>query len=381
MWALGLMSGTSLDGIDVALLQTDGYGIRSAGPGRTYPYEEAFRDELRGIIGKRADASAVRRVERRLTLHHAEAVAAFLATEGAAAASIDVVGFHGHTLLHDPARRHTVQIGDGALLAERTGIDVVNDFRAADVAAGGQGAPLASLFHAALARDLDGPIAVVNIGGVANVTWIDGDPDAGGRILAFDTGPGNALLDDWARRHTGRPMDIDGALAGAGRVDAGRVADMLADAYFDRAPPKSLDRQDFTRKAWRSVHGLGAEDGAATLAAFTAGAIRRAAAHFPAPPRRWLICGGGRRNPVLMAALGEALDVSCEPVEAVGWDGDALEAEAFAFLAVRSLYGLPLSLPTTTGAPHPLTGGVVHKGRRKGKGDDMNAGDGGRLGL
>jgi anhydro-N-acetylmuramic acid kinase len=239
-------------------------------------------------------------------------------------------------------------------LANLLGLDVVADFRSADVAAGGEGAPLAPLFHAALASALPKPIAVLNIGGVANVTWIGG-PD---EILAFDTGPGNALIDDWVYRHTGAAADHDGALARAGTVSAADVEDFLANSYFDRLPPKSLDRDDF-RGALPT--GLSLEDGAATLTEMTAAAVAVATRHFPAPVGQWLVTGGGRHNPALMEALQRRLRVPVQPVEAVGWDGDALEAQAFAYLAVRSALGLPLSLPSTTGIPHPTCGGRLFK--------------------
>ena len=265
---------------------------------------------------------------------------------------VSLIGFHGQTVLHRPAHHLTWQIGDGAMLARMTGIDVVNDFRSADVAAGGQGAPLVPLYHRALVEGLETqlPVAVLNIGGVANVTWVGPE----GALLAFDTGPGNAAIDDWALKHTGRPIDEDGRLASRGAVDGVRTMRMLENPWFAKAPPKSLDRMDFTAAA---VDGMEPEDGAATLTAFTALTVGRAADHFPLPAKRWLVCGGGRRNPVLMGALADVLWTDVDPVEAVGWRGDFLEAEAFAFLAARHLRGLPLSVPTTTGVPAPQTGG------------------------
>ncbi len=360
---LGLMSGTSMDGIDVAAVRTDG---RRVAPlmteGKplwaTYPYEPALRGWLAATVAApgRAEARGVRALEVALTEAHAAAVRHFLLNHMPPDCPVDLVGFHGHTLLHQPDRRLTRQLGDGARLAERLGLDVVSDFRSTDVGAGGQGAPLAPLYHQALAGGLGRPLAVLNLGGVGNVTWLG----AGEAISAFDTGPGNALLDDWAARCTGRPCDVDGALARAGRVDAGRLAHLLDHPFFDRTPPKSLDRNDFSLSA---VADLPAEDGAATLAAFTAGAVARALPHLPEAPRRWLVTGGGRHNPVLMAMLAERLGVPVEPVEAVGWQGDALEAQAFAFLAARAVLGLPLSLPETTGVPRPTTGGLWHRAR------------------
>jgi anhydro-N-acetylmuramic acid kinase len=349
--AIGLMSGTSLDGIDVAIVATDGRQRAEPGPALTVPYSPTLRERLRGVLG---GSGPVAEVERALTEAHAAAVGRFVAAHGVAA---EVIGFHGHTVLHRPAERRTWQIGDGALLASLTGIDVVCDFRSADVAAGGEGAPLVPLFHAALAAALDKPLAVLNIGGVANVTWLGAED---GAILAFDTGPGNAPIDDWALRHLGQPVDRDGALARAGRVDAARLAAFLAHPFFDRRPPKSLDRDDFS--AFGDA-GLGAADGAATLTAMTAAAIARAAAHFPAPVGRWLVTGGGRHNPALMAELARRLGAPVAPVEAAGWDGDALEAQAFAYLAVRALEGLPLSLPSTTGVARPMTGGRLFRAK------------------
>jgi anhydro-N-acetylmuramic acid kinase len=343
------MSGTSLDGIDVAAIRTDGRAV-VPGPAQTAPYPAAFRERLRSVLGGVGEVAAV---EAELTRLHAAAVQRF--REAHPEIAFELVGFHGHTILQRPEERRTWQIGDGALLAQLTRCDVVADFRSADIAAGGEGAPLAPLYHAALGSRLAKPVAVLNVGGVANVTWIGPGDD---EIVAFDTGPGNALIDDWARRHTGQAADFDGALARAGRASEAHVARVLAHPFFARRPPKSLDRDDF--RAF--VPGdLGAADGAATLTEITAATVAAAARHFPLPVREWLVCGGGRHNPVLMAALARRLDAPVRPVEAAGWDGDALEAQAFAYLAVRSVLGLPLSLPTTTGAPMPLCGGRLFK--------------------
>jgi anhydro-N-acetylmuramic acid kinase len=343
------MSGTSLDGIDIAMIETDGMAQIVAGPSLTIPYPRDFRDRLRAVLG---GVGAVAAVEAELTRLHGEAVTHFLEVHDGLAP--DVVGMHGHTILHRPAERRTWQLGDGAVLARRLGIDVVADFRTADVAAGGEGAPFAPLFHAALATPLPKPLAVLNLGGVGNVTWIGED----GAVLAFDTGPGNALLDDWVRRHTGAAADVDGALARTGRFSETHVARFLEHPYFARRPPKSLDRDDF-RDA--SPDRLSVEDGAATLTEMTAAAVAAARGHFPAPAREWLVCGGGRHNSALMAALARRLGTPVRPVEVVGWNGDALEAQAFAYLAVRSLTGLPLSLPTTTGVPRPMPGGRLFR--------------------
>lgn len=352
MLCLGLMSGTSLDGVDAALLDTDGESVREVGPAATTPYSEGLRERLRGVLG---GAGPVGEVERELTLFHADAARALLNVAGGA--TVDLVGFHGHTILHRPDQRRTWQIGDGALLAAHLGLPVVNDFRSADVAAGGQGAPLVPAYHRALAANLPRPLAVLNLGGVANVTWIG----ESGELLAFDTGPGCALIDDWVRRHTGRLADYDGTLAVSGLPDAAAVTAFLHHPYFSIVPPKSLDRDDFRTLASRLTEGMGVADGAATLTAFTVAGVAVAARHFPVPPARWLVTGGGRRNPALLASLMGTQAVPVDAVEAVGWDGDALEAQAFAYLAARSLSGLPLTWPGTTGAPRPLTGGRTHR--------------------
>ncbi|HXV23778.1 MAG TPA: anhydro-N-acetylmuramic acid kinase [Alphaproteobacteria bacterium] len=350
--AVGLMSGTSMDGIDAALLQTDGEAKLRPVAFLTVPYDAAFRTRLAGAV---AAGCANRELERELTRLHADAVRRLIQEAAVAAEKIALIGFHGHTVLHSPAKRRTVQIGDGAALARMTGIAVVDDFRSADVAAGGEGAPLAPVFHRAIAAGLERPLATLNVGGVANVTWIGSD----GALLAFDTGPGNALIDDWAMAHIGRPLDAEGRLASAGKVDEPVLAELMRDAYFARRPPKSLDRNHFEGAVSR-LAGLGPEDGAATLTHFTAAAVAAASVHLPEPPLRWIVTGGGRRNPTLMAALGLRLGAPVAPIEAIGWDGDAIEAQAFAYMAVRSRRGLPISFPQTTGAPHPMTGGRFH---------------------
>ena len=359
---IGLMSGTSLDGVDAALLETDGENIARPGPSLTIPYNKETRALLRAALEDARTVAegapvphAIRDAERQLTEAHAEAVWALLAQAGVEAGQVALMGFHGQTILHRPARRWTWQIGDGALLARLTGIDVVNDFRRADVKAGGQGAPLVPLYHAALVRKagLSGPVAVVNIGGVANVTYISSDA-----VLAFDTGPGNAPIDDWMHRHGGTPVDQDGAFAATGKIDVAALDKMLAHPFFDRAPPKSLDRLDFGMEV---ANQLSPADGAATLTAFTAAAIARAREYFPEPTAIWVIAGGGRHNKYLMGQLRARVNAPVIAAEEAGWNGDALEAEAFAYLAMRSKKGLPLSLPATTGVQQPTTGGKLHR--------------------
>ncbi len=365
--AIGLMSGTSYDGVDVALINTDGEDIGRIGPTLYRPYSEDERVLLRQAMASATNlANRAERpgplveAEALVTRSHAEAVEAFLAANGMAASDIAVVGFHGQTVLHDPRRRLTVQLGQGDALAGRLGIPVVYDFRAADVAAGGQGAPFVPVFHRAMVRLLDqgGPIAVLNIGGVANLTYIDGEAE----LIACDIGPGNALIDDFVRLRTGSPHDDDGRAAAAGKVDEDAVEHILAHPFFAKPPPKSLDRNAFHHwiAADARMAGKSLEDGAATLTALTAGAIARSIGLLPRPPRSFIVAGGGIRNPVLMRMLTQRVaTASVQTADAVGWSADALEAQGFAYLAVRSLNGLPLSFPTTTGVPRPMTGGVL----------------------
>ncbi len=345
-----------MDGIDAAIIATDGQAVARQVASVMVPYPEALRTELLAIARDPERASGpLPATEQAVTRANAEAVIRLLGEAALRPDEITVVGLHGQTVLHRPERRFTRQLGDGALLARLTGIDVVGGFRLADVAAGGQGAPFAPLYHAALAGDLRRPLAVLNLGGVGNVTFIDET-----EILAFDTGPASAMIDDWVHRHTGQAFDEGGRIAAAGRIDQACLARLLDNPFFDRTPPKSLDRNEFPLAV---VEGLSVADGAATLTAFTVASVALARAHMPASPTRWLVTGGGRHNDTLMRGLSAALDVPVEPVERVGWQGDVLEAQAFAFLAVRSRLGLPLSLPRTTGVPVPMPGGVFYRHR------------------
>jgi anhydro-N-acetylmuramic acid kinase len=351
--AIGLMSGTSMDGIDAALLRTDGKTIEEFGPSLSLSYDNEFRERLRGALRSDANDPCLADIERDLTNLHSRIIEKLLAENKLTPDAIDLIGFHGHTLDHRPDKGITLQIGSGEQLASETGIPVINDFRSNDVACGGEGAPFAPLYHQALAQSLDKPVAILNIGGVANVTWIGPGDD----ILAFDTGPGNALIDDWVFKKQDKPMDLDGKLAQAGIIDNDILGQLLEHPYFLKPPPKSLDRGDFNVEA---IATLSPSDGAATLSAFTVKAIAKARDYFPIPAKCWLVCGGGRKNPFLMQMLADELGVPVEPVEDVRWNGDELEAQAFAFLGVRSFAGLPLSLPTTTAVAKPTTGGRLH---------------------
>lgn len=351
--AIGLMSGTSIDGIDAALIRTDGKTIQEFGPSLNLVYDNAFRERLRSVLRSQANDDRLPDIERDLTNQHARAVEQLIAKNGIVPDTVDLIGFHGQTLDHRPDEGVTLQIGDGALLASETGIPVVNDFRSNDVASGGEGAPFASLYHQALAGKLEKPVVVLNLGGVANVTWIGTGED----ILAFDTGPASALIDDWMAETLGQTMDAGGELAKAGTVDEAILSQMLGHSYFAKKPPKSLDRGGFNRDR---IKPLNPADGTATLSAFTVKSVAAARTHFAQPAKQWLVTGGGRKNSTLMRLLAQELGVSVEPVEHVGWDGDNLEAQAFAFLGVRSLLELPLSVPTTTGVAKPTTGGCLH---------------------
>jgi anhydro-N-acetylmuramic acid kinase len=354
MRALGLMSGTSVDGVDVALIETDGETVAARGPSTTLAYDQPLRKLIRDAFGADVPNETTRAAEQAVTERHVEAVRRWSKESGIPLTSLDVVGFHGQTITHRPERRFTWQIGDGAALAHALGVKVVNDLRIADVAAGGQGAPLVPVYHAALAHDLPKPLAVVNVGGVANVTWIGANDE----LLAFDTGPGNAPIDDWCMRRAGLRFDTDGALAASGKVDRGRLERFSEHRFFAKKPPKSLDRSDFNDE-W--VEGLSVADGAATLTQGTARGIALAARWFPVPAVQWVICGGGARNPTLLRAIADETRGRIVTADSLGWEGDALEAQAFAFLAVRSLRGLPLTFPGTTGVLRPLSGGKINE--------------------
>lgn len=352
--AIGLMSGTSLDGVDAALLETDGFSqVRPLGF-VSVPYTDEAREDIRAAFGRREHDDVVQQAEALVTRAHIDVVQE-------AGWQADVIGFHGQTIFHAPEEGLTVQIGDAALMARETGVDVVADFRSADVKAGGQGAPLAPLYHQArvMAAGIETPCTVLNIGGVANVTWVGEE-----RILAFDTGPGNALMDDWARARLGQAYDEDGALAAKGTPVQAMLENWLAHPYFAAGPPKSLDRNewdiaDFGRVA-EDMTQISDEDGAATLLAFTTQTIVEAKRFMPEEPKTWYVCGGGRHNMALMDALAQHMPVRL--VEDLGWNGDAIEAECFAYLAVRSLLGEPLGLPSTTGVKMLQTGGVFYEG-------------------
>lgn len=360
--ALGLMSGTSLDGIDVAVIETDGERVLRRSFPATYPYSDAVREKLRAslpeavaITDRSERPGRLGMMEQYLTELNAEAALNYLADHQIEAQSIDVVGFHGQTVLHRPETGLTVQLGDGELLARRLGLPVVYDLRAADMAAGGQGAPLAPAYHRAMTTEIsERPLAVLNLGGVANVTWIGRD----GALIAFDTGPASAMIDDWVTAKLGQPYDAGGKLAAAGTVHEAIIEAWLSHPFFNDPPPKSLDRNAFSLDP---VTHLSAIDGAATLTAFSAAAIAAGVRHLPEPPLLWVASGGGRRNTTLMSQISERVGAPVRPAEIFELDGDGIEAEAWAFLAVRSRLGLPITYPGTTGIATPSSGGVLAK--------------------
>ncbi|RYH03466.1 anhydro-N-acetylmuramic acid kinase [Salipiger sp. IMCC34102] len=354
--ALGAMSGTSLDGIDAAVLVTDGERIVDFGPSDYREYSTPERAALRRALGRWPEDDV------------AEAAAIILKGHDVLLSgfeSVDLIGFHGQTLAHDPQGRGTHQVGDGADLAERLGVPVVWDFRSADVRLGGQGAPLAPFYHFALAKWMKAtaPLAFLNLGGVGNLTWIDpacDRPEAPGALLAFDTGPANALLDDALMARTGQARDEDGAWAARGTIDDDIVAAFLEHGYFYKIPPKSLDRDTFRTLA-EAVTSLGDADAAATLTAATALSVAAALEFCPAPPETVWVCGGGRHNPTMMRMIEASIPVRLRPVEEAGLDGDMLEAQAFAHLAVRVARGLPTSCEGTTGVRAAVSGGTLSR--------------------
>jgi anhydro-N-acetylmuramic acid kinase len=355
------MSGTSMDGVDVALVETDGETAVAFGPVGEFPYSDADRALLRGALAEAcalqdrdARPGVLAFAERMVTDRHAEAVEKFLRDNAIEAGAVDVIGFHGQTVLHRPKERLSIQIGDGSSLAARLGVPVAYDFRAADLAAGGEGAPIVPVFHRALvaAGGLGGEVALLNIGGVANVTYLrDGEEP-----IACDTGPGNALIDDLMLQRTGAPIDRHGHAAARGRVNEAALLRLLSHPYFDLPPPKSLDRNAFSLNI---ISNLSTEDAAATLTAFTAASVLRLFPHLPKEPKLLIVCGGGARNPILVRELVLRLPCKVTTAEVVGWSSDYLEAQAFGYLAARVLEQKPLTFPTTTGAPHPVCGGRV----------------------
>jgi anhydro-N-acetylmuramic acid kinase len=369
-WAIGLMTGTVLDGnVDIAMIRTDGEAIAEFGPWELAPYPaevptmlEAALSQARDWNFEGAEPSIFAEAEALLSKAQAEAVNSFLDRHGIPASDVAAIGFHGQTVLHRaPAGRirgKTRQLGDGRAMAAITGIDTIFDFRTADVEAGGQGAPLSAIYHAGMLKSIEaGPeTAILNLGGVANVSWTDGDT-----LVAFDTGPANAPVNDWVRMHGRGAFDRDGEIAGSGIVDEARLERLLDHPYLTAPYPKSLDRNDFGAAM---AKGMGLEDGAALLTAFTAAAVGKALDLLPSRPNRLILCGGGRKNPVMRAAIAARAGVDADTAEDAGFRGDAVEAECFAYLAMRRLANLPISFPGTTGVPAEMSGGRIARAPR-----------------
>ncbi len=344
---IGMMSGTSLDGVDCALIRTDGEKFVERLDFATYAYDDNVKTAVRAAFGARERTPQVVRAEELITNEHIAALRQF-------GHKADLVGFHGQSITHDIPNKFTWQIGDAQRLANECGMDVVADLRLADVAAGGQGAPLIPAYHAALAADLPKPVVIFNIGGVGNVTYLRED----GSLLAFDTGPGNALINDYMKKYDGKEYDIDGSYARSGNINAGLLEKWLSHPYFDAEPPKSLDRSPWDVSG---VEKLSLADAARTLTEFTVESFFKALDFMERKPHGIYVTGGGRHNLFMMESLRRLKNVPVHTVEDLGWNGDAMEAEGWAYLAVRSLKGLPITYPETTGAPQPMTGGTLYK--------------------
>jgi anhydro-N-acetylmuramic acid kinase len=365
MRVLGFMTGTSLDAVDMAVLETDGETIEAFGPAGERKLSEPVRklvlaatEAAQGWERNSPEPGVFAEAAAAIAREHLEAAEAFLAESDLTWSDIDLIGMHGQTVLHERPRDgqvgRTVQLGDAAWLAEQTGVPVAFDFRSADVAAGGEGAPLAPIYHLARARasDMSPPLAVLNVGGVANVTLWAGV----GELVAFDTGPGNGMIDLLVQARGAGRFDDKGNYASVGLVDESLLRALLAHPYFDAAPPKSLDRYDFSLEP---LEELKLEDAAATLVAFTAEAAKLGFQKLETSPATVIVCGGGRHNPEIMKALRERLKAQVLTAEDVDWRGDSIEAEAFAYLAARTARDLPISFPKTTGVPTPMKGGRI----------------------
>ncbi len=359
VWALGGMSGTSVDGVDAAMILTDGEQIFEFGKSAYLPYSKDERAMLLSAMGKWPQDRETPFAAEIAEISHVKAFEPFLA----AGTHVDLIGFHGQTLAHDPLGQGTHQAGDGRILAQALGVPVVWDFRTSDVEMGGQGAPLAPFFHFACAKWIKAtdPVVFLNLGGVGNVTWVDPgfeSPTDIGALLAFDTGPANAPIDDFVRREFSQNYDKNGDIAAKGVANQAIVDRVLKDVYFSKIPPKSLDRNSF-QKIPDLIEGLDKYDAVSTLTKICADSVAKATPFFPKPPVAYYVCGGGRKNKTLMTMLEETLSGHVCDVNDLGLDGDMLEAQAFAYLAVRVARGLPTSAPSTTGVAAPVGGGFV----------------------
>lgn len=356
--ALGMMSSSSLSGVSAAAVVTDGIDVYEVSRTVSVPYDDDIRERLYAASGQKPKteeaALALKKLGDAVTRFHAEVAQDVMNYLGA---PVDVIGFHGHTVLHDASSHYTYQLGNGQLLADLTGTKVVNRFSNADMLAGGQGAPLVPVYYASLINNFDKPAAVVNIGGITNVTWV-GD---NGEMLAFDVGPGNAVINDWVYKHAGQQMDYNGNLAITGKINEKVLASLMRHKFFAQYPPKALGQDEFKDKL-EHLEGLSLEDGAATVTAFVAESIIYSLAmYLPQMPKKIVLCGGGAKNPTLVRFLRQRLNgpeviVSGE----LGWRPDTMEAQAYGFLAVRRLYNLPNTFPATTGCIEPVVGGELY---------------------
>lgn len=360
--ALGLMSGTSMDGVDAALVVTDGIDVFKFGKYLNRPYDLEMRNDLKSITGKNAqqDEQKVAEIEQKLTMFHVNVVQEIMELSGLSASDIDIIGFHGQTIYHSAEEHICTQIGNGDLLAKETGIDVINRFRNTDIANGGNGAPIMPSFYQSLARDVEKPFGIINIGGISTITWLGEN----GELVAYDAGPGNALIDDWVMKKHGMNMDFEGNLAAVGTPDEKIIAAILRRPWFQKAPPKTADRNQFSKRFMENLDGLNVYDGAATLTCFTAVSIAEACKFLPRQPKRWVVCGGGAHNPTMMRFLKQRLESPVISSSELGWNGDYIEAQGLGYLAARSLFNLPISFPTTTGVEQPICGGMLHKAKK-----------------
>lgn len=349
--AIGLMSGTSQDGIDASMIKTDGKEATEIIAHHSVPYPNDLKLALKAVF---KDPSSIVSVERNITNLHKDAIDQLLSKANYQASDVDIIGFHGQTIYHDPFERLTWQVGDGALLACKTGIPVICDFRRHDIACGGQGAPLAPIYHQAIAKKagITDPVVFVNIGGVSNITYIDND-----QMIAFDTGPGNGLIDDYVLEHCHKDYDENGAIAAKGTVNETQLSILLDHPFFKAPPPKSLDRYSFDSDP---IQTLAPEDAVATLTAFTTKAIAAAEPFLAKQPSNWYVTGGGRHNLTLMQQLECGVHGKVSSIEDLGVNGDMVEAEAFAYMAVRSLHRMPITFPGTTGVKEPMFGGAYY---------------------
>jgi anhydro-N-acetylmuramic acid kinase len=356
MTAMGIMSGPSLDGVEASLIITDGIDVFEKGSSISRKYPEEVKTLIRSVYGRHIgedEDGLLSKAEEVVTNFHIKIAQELIEYSTLEAEDIDVIGMHGQTILHKPNEGITVQLGDGKKVANALGIDVISRLRNVDIAGGGQGAPLMPVFHEAITKQAEKPLAFLNIGGIAYVTWIGGS----GELVSYDTGPGNMLIDDWAKKHTGVAMDENGDMAVRGTVNEKTLEKMLKLDYFQAPPPKSAGRSMFSELI-EQVEGMSADDGAATLTALTVESIKRGAIkHMPEMPVKWIVSGGGTKNPTMMRMLRNTLETEVTSTSKKGWDAEYMEAQAVAFLAVRSIFGLPITYPSTTGVRQPSSGG------------------------